>query len=345
MPYSFRAVNVSYVNAYAFPGGSIAATRGMLLKLDDEAELAALLGHEVGHVAARHAAEQQSKGILAQLAVAGAAVALSNSKHSEYAGVAEVLGVLGATALLAHYSREAEREGDSLGMAYAAKSGANPAGMIGLMEVLTKEGKRRPSALAQMFATHPMSSERYATAKQRADAEYGTLAARPRNRERFMDHAAGLRRIGPAIEALQAADAALAARNLDQAESQIQRALRVAPQDYAALALMVKVQLAKGDPSAAKRDAEQAKARYPSEAQGHHLSGVADLGLKRYEAAYADFSAYERLLPGNPNTVFLKGVSLEGMNRKGEAAREYYRYLQAVKRGDKAKYAYQRLLG
>jgi tetratricopeptide (TPR) repeat protein len=108
---------------------------------------------------------------------------------------------------------------------------------------------------------------------------------------------------------------------------------------------MAKVQLAKGDPSAAKSDAEQAKARFPSEAQGHHLSGVADLGLKRYEAAYADFSAYERLLPGNPNTVFLKGVSLEGMNRKGEAAREYYRYLQAVKRGDKAKYAYQRLLG
>lgn len=135
MPYSFRAVNASYVNAYAFPSGSIAATRGILLKLDDEAELQALLGHEVGHVAARHSAEQQSKVLLAQLAVVGAAAALSKSEYRNYSGVTEVLGGLGATALLAHYSREAEREGDSLGIAYAAKSGANPARMVGFIEV------------------------------------------------------------------------------------------------------------------------------------------------------------------------------------------------------------------
>lgn len=101
----------------------------------------------------------------------------------------------------------------------------------------------------------------------------------------------------------------------------------------------------KGDVAAAKRYAEQAKAQYPGEAQAHHLSGIADLGLKRYEAALEGFSAYERLLPGNPNTIFLKGVSLEGMNRQGDAAREYYRYLQSVKRGDKAQYAYRRLVG
>jgi predicted Zn-dependent protease len=68
--------------------------------------------------------------------------ALFSSEYRNYSGVAEVLGGLGATALLVHYSREAEREGDGLGMAYAAKSGANPAWMVGLMEVLTK----RPSA-------------------------------------------------------------------------------------------------------------------------------------------------------------------------------------------------------
>jgi len=65
MPYSFRGVNATYVNAYAFPGGSIAVTRGILLELDNEAELAALLGHEVGHVNARHTSEQMSKGMLA----------------------------------------------------------------------------------------------------------------------------------------------------------------------------------------------------------------------------------------------------------------------------------------
>jgi beta-barrel assembly-enhancing protease len=344
MPFSFRAVNSSHVNAYAFPGGSIAATRGVLVKLEDEAELAALLGHEVAHVAARHAAERQSSALLTQLVVAGAAAAVSNSKYSKYGGVAEVLGGVGATALLAHYSREAERESDSLGMAYASKSGANPAGMVGLMDVLSSEGKRRPSALKQLFATHPMSSERYVTAVQRTQEDYAGLAERPRNKERFMDNTSGLRRIGPAIEALHAADAALAEQNADAAESRVQEALAIAPQDYAALAMMAKIKLAKGDAASAKQYAERAKARYPAEAQGHHLGGVADLALGRYEDAYEGFRAYEQVLPGNPNTVFLIGASLEGMNHKKEAARHYYRYLQSVNTGAKAKHAYGRLV-
>jgi predicted Zn-dependent protease len=74
MPYSFRVVNATYINAYAFPGGSIAATRGIMLSLDNEAELAALLGHELGHVNARHSAEQMSKGQLTQAVVGGISV-------------------------------------------------------------------------------------------------------------------------------------------------------------------------------------------------------------------------------------------------------------------------------
>ena len=70
MPYSFRAVNASYVNAYAFPGGSIAATRGILAEIDNEAELGALLGHEIGHVNARHTAER-ARGFCAVSAAEG----------------------------------------------------------------------------------------------------------------------------------------------------------------------------------------------------------------------------------------------------------------------------------
>ena len=71
MPYNFRTVNAVYVNAYAFPGGTIAVTRGILLKLRSEAELAALLGHELGHVNARHTAQQASRGMIVQGVLGG----------------------------------------------------------------------------------------------------------------------------------------------------------------------------------------------------------------------------------------------------------------------------------
>lgn len=108
MPYSFRAVEASHVNAYAFPGGTIACTRGILLALEDEAQLAALLGHELGHVNARHSASRMSKGMLVQLAAAGATVAVAQ-RNERYAPLAAAAGALGSGLLLAHYSREDER--------------------------------------------------------------------------------------------------------------------------------------------------------------------------------------------------------------------------------------------
>jgi predicted Zn-dependent protease len=343
MPYSFRAVNAPYVNAYAFPGGSIATTRGILLCLEDESELSALLGHEIGHVAARHAAERQSKGMLTQLAVAGATVAVGSSEYRDFAGLTQTLGELGGTALLAHYSREDEREADALGMRYAARAGANPAGMVGLMDVLLQENKRRPGAIERMFATHPMSNERYATARQRLDADYTPLKDRPTNRERYMDETARLRRIGPAIEAQQAAEQAFGRGKVQQAEAELARALKVAPDDYAGLVMMARAKLGSGDPAAARRYAERARTRYPSEAQAHNLLGIAEINLRQFDAAYQSLGDYDRLLPGNPNTLFLRGVALEGMNRKRDAAGAYYGYLQRVQSGANAKYAYRRL--
>jgi predicted Zn-dependent protease len=95
MPYSFRGVNAAYVNAYAFPGGSIAATRGILIELRNEAELSALLGHEMGHVNARHTAEQMSKGALTNALIGGIA-AFAGTQISGLGNLASQLGMLGA---------------------------------------------------------------------------------------------------------------------------------------------------------------------------------------------------------------------------------------------------------
>jgi len=345
MPYSFRGVNATYVNAYAFPGGSIACTRGILLSLDNEAQLGALLGHELGHVNARHTAERMSKGILLQAAAAGLGVAVGTGTDSEaLGGLAMGLGSIGAGALLAKYSRDDERQADALGMEYMVRSNYNTQGMVGLMDMLRSLSKHKPNAIELMFATHPMSDERYQTAVETATKKYESAKNFPVHRERYMDHTAKLRAMKGAIEEMQNGEKAMAKKDYPTAEGHFRKALKEVPEDYAGLCMMAKCLLAQKKDKEARRYAERAKQVYPEEAQAHHLSGITKLAKKDFGRAYEDFSSYEKLLPGNPNTIFLEGYSLEGMGRKNDAANDYYRYLQIVNQGDQAQYAYGRLV-
>ncbi|HDQ41819.1 MAG TPA: tetratricopeptide repeat protein [Desulfonatronum sp.] len=343
MPYSFRCVNANHANAYVFPGGSVATTRGILLEMQNEAELAGLIGHELGHVNARHTSARMSTGILASVIMAGATIYLA-TQNEKYAAIAAGLGGIASGALLAHYSRNDERQADALGMEYMTRSEYSPDGMVGLMDVLRNMSKSKPSAIEMMFSTHPMSEERYQTAVHNANTAYADARGLPVHRERYMDSTAELRKIKDAIEKLQEGEKSMMREEFPKAESAFEEALQKAPEDYAGLVLMAKCQLAQERPKKAAFFAEQAQRVYPSEAQGHHLSGLAKVGLKQFDAAYAQFDRYERMLPGNPNTVFLKGFSQEGMGHKKKAAEEYYRYLQSVDSGEQAQYAYNRLL-
>ncbi len=343
IPYSFRCVNATYINAYAFPGGSIAATRGILLSLDNEAQLAALLGHEMGHVNARHTARQMTKGMLTQALVGGAAI-YAGTKSSTYSKIAAQLGMLGAGALLAAYSRNNEREADALGLEYMVRTGYSPKGMTGLMEVLRKTSKHKPNAIELMFATHPMSEERYQNTLESIDENYQSKINSPSYRERFMDHTSKLRSIKSTIEEMQKGEKKMAERKYVNAEENFRKALKQAPSDYAGLIMMAKCQLALKKPGQALRYAEKAKKVYPEEAQGYHLSGFAKIRKKNFNSAYEDFKRYDMLLPGNPNTTFYKGLAMEGMGYRKKAANLYARYIQAVNQGGQAKYSYTRLV-
>ena len=343
MPYSFRVVNATYVNAYAFPGGSIACTRGILLDLDNEAQLAALLGHELGHVNARHTAQQMSKGSITQVFVGGLSV-LAGVAGGGLGQVAAQLGTIGAGALLASYSRDNEREADALGMEYMVKAGYDPKGMVGLMDMLRSLNKSKPSAIELMFSTHPMSDERYATAVKRAKEDYPKAASLPVYRERYMDNTERLRAQKEAIEEMQKGEQLMAKEKFKEAESHFRKALREAPEDYAGLVMMATCQLVQKDYREGLRYAEEAQSVYPREAQAHHLSGFAKMQTKDYEGAYQEFSTCEKLLPANPNSIFFKGYALEGMRNRKEAAQEYTRYLKVVQEGDYAQHAYKRLV-
>ena len=342
MPYSFRVVNATYVNAYAFPGGSIAATRGILLKLENEAELAGLLGHELGHVNARHTAEQLSKGMLTQAVVGGISI-LAGAQGAGYGELASQLGSISAGALLASYSRDNEREADALGMKYMVEGGYGSKGFVGLMDMLNNLSKRKLGSAELLFATHPMSDERFQTAVNAAQTTYRSAQNKPLYRERYMDNIAKLRAQRNAIEQMQKGQENMMKKKYSAADDHFRIALKKVPDDYAGLVLMTTSQLLQQNWAVGHQYAGMAKKVYPQEAQAYHLSGFARIKLKKFEKAYNDFVKFDKLLPGNPNATFFKGYSQEGMKHYPEAATEYQRYLKMVREGKYAQHAYRRL--
>ncbi len=343
MPYSFRVVNAPYVNAYAFPGGSIAVSRGILARLESEDELAALLGHEIAHVSARHTAARISSGTVLQVLLGGAAAAVG-AAQPRLQDLAGTVAGLGAGLLLAKYSRDDEREADALGMAYMTAAGYSPQGMVALMDMLRGLSRRDPGLVEVLFSSHPMSNERYADAQALMAQQYASAAHRPLRRERLLEATARLRAIQPALARLEEAQRALGQRQAAKAQALAQQALSFAPDDYAGLVLLARAQLMADEPAAALHTARRAQAVSPGEAQGSLTAGLAAVQLRRFEDAVREFTAVHQALPMTPSPLFLRGYSYEGMGRRAEAATDYRRYLAQVHQGEWAKHAQRRLL-
>lgn len=159
LPYEFEVVNDSTPNAFALPGGFIAITRGLLVDLDNEAELAAVLGHEVGHVAARHAVAGMQRGTLLNGALSVLSAATGDTS---YGSLAERAGKLTADLIDKSYSRDQERQADRLGIDYMVRAKYNPEGAVQVQELFYRklEGGAQPQWLRGLFRTHPFSRER-----------------------------------------------------------------------------------------------------------------------------------------------------------------------------------------
>lgn len=340
MPYSMRVVNANYINAYTFPAGAMGITRGIMVAMQDEAELAALLGHELGHVNARHAAQRQGQALVAQVAMIGLMAATDDSSWAPLIGLGAQIG---ASALLARYSRANEREADALGQRYLVEAGYPAQGMVRLHELLIDGSEKQPSLLETMFSSHPMSTERRDTARRDAETLYGASTRAPAGRERYMDRTASLRALKPVIEACQRGETALAKKAPAQAEGHLAQALQRAPRDYPSLLRMAQCQQALGRPEAARRHVLLAREVYPQEAQAMKLAATLKLGLRDPAGALAELEAFDRTLPGDPGIVFLKGVALEGMGRRQAAGQQFASFLRTQPGGESARYATSRL--
>ncbi len=224
LPYEFSVLNSSVPNAWALPGGKIAFNRGLLTEMNSEAELAAVVGHEIVHAAARHSAQQMSRGMLLQVAIVGTAIMTSDS---DYGNLAVGGANIGAQLVNQAYGRGAELQSDEYGMRYMSAAGFDPQGAVELQKTFVRLSEGRQTGwLEGLFSSHPPSQER-------VDANIRTAAALPAGGEMgeaafraAMDRTLALK---PAYDTYDEGRKALADKNSDLALQKAEEAIALFP--------------------------------------------------------------------------------------------------------------------
>ncbi|HLE61264.1 MAG TPA: M48 family metalloprotease [Thermoanaerobaculaceae bacterium] len=321
LPYQFTAVNDPEVNAFALPGGKICITRGLIARLGSEDGLAAVLGHEVGHVTARHAVSAYNRQIMATAILVGGAVYME-SQDVKNRGLITLGAVIGTQIVLASYSRQQERQSDDLGMEYAVKAGYSPQGMVETQKTLLDVQKRQPGAVERLFASHPMSADRLETAQKRIALLPADVQTRPLRSEPYRAVMAEVIQVRPAWDLASEGQRLLGQDKDREAEGKLAEAVRMVPK-AGVIRTLHAVSLA----SIKQKGAAVDEAR-----QGARLSG--DVFVSRLvagelllepdpAAALENLESAEKLLPGQPQVSLLRGQALENLGRKRDAAAAY----------------------
>lgn len=191
VPFTIKVIDSDEVNAFALPGGFFYVNSGLILRAQEESELAGVMAHEISHVTARHGTRQATKGEIAQIA----SIPLLIFGPVGWAGYALYEGLNIAIPLsFLKFSRDNEREADYLGLQYMYKAGYDPNSYITFFERIQADEKRRPGTVSKVFSTHPPTPERIELAQKEiarilpakqeyivTTSEFDTVKARLRN--------------------------------------------------------------------------------------------------------------------------------------------------------------------
>lgn len=160
VPFTIKVIDSDEINAFALPGGFFYVNKGLILAADNEAELAGVMAHEIAHVAARHAVENQTKGSLLEYAAIAGSIFIGGIPGMIYQNTAGI-GLLG---VFMKFSRGAEEEADKLGVQYMYAAGYDPGAMATMFEKLEAKNKKKPGFISRAFASHPAPPDRRASA-------------------------------------------------------------------------------------------------------------------------------------------------------------------------------------
>lgn len=306
LPYEFVVINDSTPNAWAMPGGKIAFNRGLMYELNSEAELAAVMGHEIVHAAARHGAKSMERGIFIQ----GAMIAVGiGTQNTDYANLAVGASQLGAQLISSKYGRDAESESDLYGMQYMKKAGYDPAAAVTLQETFVRLSQDRESNfITGLFASHPPSPERVAAnkitlAKIGAGGEMGV--------ETYAQKVGKLKSTQPAYKAYDEAIAALKKNDVTTATTLAQKAIAGEPREPRFHELLGDIALTQKKNIEALSYYDKAIKMQPDYFKPHVQSGIALFNMGKKKDAEPFLMRANQLLPTAPGHALLGDIAEE----------------------------------
>ncbi len=343
LPYRFVVVNDSTPNAFALPGGFIGITRGLLLHMENEAQLAAVLGHEVGHVTARHSVQGLQRGALYGVALG---VLGGVTGEASYGPLAQQAGELTAALLDRSHSREQERESDRLGIDYMVLAGYDPRGAVQLQEIFFRmEGGSDARWIQGLFRTHPFSRDRMVANEQYILTRYPGAMDSPAlalGQASFYAATADLRSIRSAYDLYDRARRLESENRTNEAIATYLQAAAAAPSEPLIHTGLGMAYLRAGNYRAARPYLEQA-VRLQGE---YHLSrsglGYAYLQLNEPARAVGHLEKAMELLP-TLQSAFLLAESYEKTGEREKAIGLYRAVAQADPQGRLGREAARRI--
>ncbi len=321
LPYEFVVLNNSIPNAWALPGGKIAINRGLLIELEDEAQLAAVLSHEIVHVAGKHGVQKMQQ---AQLLGLGVLAATLLTQDKDYSDAATVGANIGAGLWSARYGRDQELQSDAFGMIYMARAGYEPQAAIELQETFVRLSQQQGQNhwLQGLFASHPPSQER--VDKNRQTAANLEITGK-RNQNAFKQAINQLVKDQEAYDKHTNAIAKAKKQQYDSALQLLNEAIGIQPKE-------AMFHLAQGQILfQLKRDSRAAKAFITAKKLNpNYFMGYLGLGLiekkqKRYAQAKQDLLISQSLLPTQMASYHLGEIERAKGNKD-----EAIRYFSAV---------------
>jgi len=316
LPFEFVVINDSVPNAWALPGGKLAINRGLLTELKSEAELAAVLSHEVVHAAARHGAKSVEQGTLL---AAGAALIGALASDRKNAGLVDFAAQGGAALIGLRFSRENELEADHYGIDYMVRAGYDPKAAVELQETFVRlSGNKSSNWLAGMFATHPPSQERVDANRRKAAALPANLY---RGEEAYRQKIAFLVQSKPAYAAHDEGRKLLA-KDPAQALAKADQAIKLEPREAIFHALRGDALKKQGRVADAEQEYSEA-IRLNADYFAHYLNrGLVRRQLGNSAGARADLEQANKLLPTAAGHYLLGHLDQEA-GQRGRAIEHY----------------------